>query len=62
MVPGGGLGGISAVEIGNAAALVSVLPGADVQELPGVALPSADAGVTVPVVLPVTEPSMIMQA
>ena len=62
MVPGGGLGGISAVEIGNAAALVSVLPGADVQELPGVALPSADAGVTVPVVLPVTEPSMITGA
>jgi hypothetical protein len=59
MVPGGGLGGISGIETGNAAALVSVLPGADVQELPGVALPSADAGVTVAVVLPVTEPSMI---
>jgi hypothetical protein len=39
--------------------LVRVLPGADVQELPGVELPSALAGATVPVVLPVTVPTMV---
>lgn len=50
---------MSGVETGNAAALVSVLPGADVQVLPGVALPRADAGATVPVVLPVNEPTMV---
>ncbi|KJC56671.1 hypothetical protein UP10_32370 [Bradyrhizobium sp. LTSPM299] len=50
---------MSGVETGNAAALVSVLPGADVQVLPGVALPRADAGAAVPVVLPVNEPTMV---
>jgi hypothetical protein len=59
MVPGAGPDGISGVEAGKAAALVSVLPGADVHELPGVELPSAGAGATVPVVLPVTVPTMI---
>jgi len=59
MVPGAGLGGISGVEAGRAAALVSVLPGADVHELPGVELPSIGAGTTVPVVLPVTVPTMV---
>jgi len=47
------------VEAGNAAALVSVFPGADVHELPGVELPSTGAGATVPVVLPVTVPTMV---
>ena len=47
------------MEAGKAAALVSVLPGADVHELPGVELPSAGAGATVPVVLPVTVPTMV---
>jgi len=56
MVPGAGAGGISGVDAGKAAALVSVLPGADVQELPGVELPSALAGAAVPVVLPVIVP------
>jgi hypothetical protein len=59
MVPGGGLGRILGAETGKAAALVSVLPGADEHELPGVELPSADAVATVPVVLPVTEPMMV---
>jgi hypothetical protein len=59
MVPRAGAGGISGVEAGKAAALVSVLPGADVQELPGVELPSALAGATVPVVLPVIVPTMV---
>jgi hypothetical protein len=59
MVPGAGAGGISGVDAGKAAALVRVLPGADVQELPGVELPSALAGATVPVVLPVTVPTMV---
>jgi hypothetical protein len=59
MVPGGGLEGISGVEAGKAAALVSVLPGADVHELPGVEPPSAGTGATVPVVLPVTVPTMV---
>lgn len=47
------------MEAGKAAALVSVLPGADVHELPGVELPSSGAGATVPVVLPVTVPTMV---
>jgi hypothetical protein len=59
MVPGAGVDGISGVDAGNAAALVKVLPGADVHELPGVELPSAGAGATVPVVLPVTVPTMV---
>jgi hypothetical protein len=59
MVPGGGFADISGVETGRAAALVSVSPGADVHELPGVALPSAGAGATVPVVLPVNDPTMV---
>lgn len=59
MVPGEGLKGISGVEAGKAAAFVSVFPGADVHELPGVELPSAGAGATVPVVLPVTVPTMV---
>lgn len=59
MVPGGGLGAMSGVDTGKAAALVRAFPGADVQELPGVELPSADAGASVPVVLPVTEPRML---
>ncbi|MBR0870205.1 hypothetical protein JQ633_07545 [Bradyrhizobium tropiciagri] len=46
------------MEIGSAAALVNALPGADVHELPGVELPRAGAGATVPVVLLVTDPSM----
>jgi hypothetical protein len=50
---------MSGVEAGNATALVSVLPGADVHELPSVELPSAGAGATVPVVLPVTVPTMV---
>jgi hypothetical protein len=59
MVPRGGPCGTSGVEAGKAAALVSVLPGADVHELPGVELPSIGAGATVPVVLPVTVPTMV---
>ena len=59
MVPGAGVDGISDVDAGRAAALVKVLPGADVHELPGVELPSRDAGATVPVVLPVTVPTMV---
>jgi hypothetical protein len=47
------------MEAGKAAALVSVLPGADVHELPGVEPASIDAGATVPVVLPVTVPTMV---
>ena len=47
------------METGRAAALVSVLPGADVHELPGVELPSTGAGAIVPVVLPVTVPTMV---
>ena len=47
------------MEAGKAAALVNVLPGADVHELPGVELPSAGADATVPVVLPVTVPTMV---
>jgi hypothetical protein len=59
MVPGGGPCGTSGVEVGKAAALVSVLPGADVHELPGGALPITGAGAIVPVVLPVTVPTMV---
>jgi hypothetical protein len=59
MAPGGGTCGISGVEAGKAEALVSVLPGADVHELPGVELPSIGAGAIVPVVLPVTVPTMV---
>jgi hypothetical protein len=59
MVPGGGLSGILGVEIGKAAALVSAVPGADVHELPGVELPGDGTGVTVPVVLPATEPTIV---
>jgi hypothetical protein len=59
MVPGGGLDGISGVEAGKAAALVSVLPGADVQVLPAVTPPGAGADAIVPVVLPVTVPTMV---
>lgn len=59
MVPGGGACGTSGVEAGRAAALVSVLPGADVHEPSGVELPSIGAGATVPVVLPVTVPTMV---
>ncbi|WP_298366305.1 hypothetical protein [uncultured Bradyrhizobium sp.] len=59
MVPGGDAGGISGVETGNAAALTSVLPGAAVQELPGVKLPRADGGAIVPVVLPVIGPTIV---
>ncbi|QIG98244.1 hypothetical protein [Bradyrhizobium sp. 6(2017)] len=47
------------METGNAAALISVLPGAAVQELPGVELPRADGGAIVPVVLPVIGPTMV---
>lgn len=47
------------MEVGKAAALVSVLPGADVHELPGGALPITGAGAIVPVVLPVTVPTMV---
>jgi len=39
--------------------LVSALPGAVVHELPGVVLPSEDAEVIVPVVLPATEPMIV---
>ena len=39
--------------------MVNAFPGADVQELPGVELPSAAACPIVPVVLPVTEPMMV---
>jgi hypothetical protein len=59
MVPGGGLTGISGVESGNAAALVNVLPGADVHEPPAIEPPSGDAEATVPVELPATEPMMV---
>lgn len=58
-MPGAGVDGISGVDAGKAAALVRVLPGADVHELPGVELPSAGAGATVPVVLPVNVPTMV---
>ncbi|WGD50219.1 hypothetical protein QA641_32085 [Bradyrhizobium sp. CB1650] len=47
------------MEAGKAATLVSVFPGADVHELPGVELPSIGAGAIVPVVLPVTVPTMV---
>lgn len=62
MVPGGRLGGMSGVETGRAAALVSVMPGAEVHELAGVELPSAGAGATVPVELPVTDPTIVTGA
>ena len=39
--------------------MVSALPGAVVHELPGVVLPSEDAEVIVPVVLPATEPMIV---
>jgi hypothetical protein len=55
IIPGVGLVGISGVERGEAAALASAFPGAVVHELPGVVLPSGDAEMTVPVVLPVKE-------
>ncbi|WP_426409773.1 hypothetical protein [Bradyrhizobium ganzhouense] len=47
------------METGKVAALVSVLPGADVHELPVVELPSTGAGAMVPVVLPVTVLTMV---
>ena len=47
------------MEAGKAAAFVSVLPGADVHVLPGVELPSTGAGAIVPVVLPMTVPTMV---
>jgi hypothetical protein len=50
------------VESGEAAALVSAFPGAVVQELLAVELPSAGAEVTVPVVLPATEPRIVTGA
>ena len=59
IVPGGGFGGISGVESGEAAALVSALPGAAVHEPLGVALPSGGAGGMVPVVLPATDPMIV---
>jgi hypothetical protein len=43
---------------GREAALVSTFPGADVHELLGTQFPGEDAVVTVPVVLPLTEPRM----
>jgi hypothetical protein len=53
---------MSGVEIGNAAALASVSPGADVHEPVWVVLPSAEAGATVPVELPVIDPTMVTGA
>jgi hypothetical protein len=47
------------VERGEAAALVSALPGAVVHEPLGVGLPSEVADITVPVVLPATEPMIV---
>src|SRR5579863_490687 len=43
---------------GSAAALVSVLPGAAMHELPGEARPSGGAAATVPVVLPLMAPAI----
>ena len=47
------------MESGEAAALVSVFPGAVVQELPEGELPGEAADVIVPVVLPATEPTIV---
>lgn len=47
---------------GEAAALVSVFPGAVVHEPLAVGLPSEDAEAIVPVVLPVTEPKIVTGA
>ena len=59
IAPGGGLGGTSLMVSGEAAELVSALPGAAVQVLPGLAVPSGGAGAIVPVVLPLTPPRII---
>jgi hypothetical protein len=44
---------------GNAEELVSAFPGAAVHELPGLVVPSGDAGVTVPVALPPIAPRIM---
>jgi hypothetical protein len=59
IAPGGGLGGTSLIAIGEAAELVSAFPGAAVQVLPGLAVPSGGGGAIVPVVLPLTAPRII---
>jgi hypothetical protein len=59
ITPGGGLGGTSPMASGEAAELVSALPGAAVQVLPGLAVPSGGTGAIVPVVLPLTPPRII---
>jgi hypothetical protein len=59
IAPGGGLGGTSPMASGEAAELVSAFPGAAVQVLPGLAVPSGGAGAIVPVVLLLTAPRII---
>jgi len=59
MTPGGGAAGISPIASGNAAELVSAFPGDEVHELPCCGYPSGGAVATVPVVLPLTEPTII---
>ena len=54
--PGGGSAGMSGVAGGRDAALVRVFPGDDTQELAGAKLPGDDAGASVPVLLPPSEP------
>jgi hypothetical protein len=58
IAPDGGVDGMSGVTGGRVAALVSALPGADVHEPLGAQLPGDDAVVVVPVVLPLSEPSI----
>ena len=58
MVPVGGLAGMSGVTSGREAALVKVLPGAEMHELPDAKVPGEDAASSVPVVLPATDPSI----
>jgi hypothetical protein len=59
IAPGGGLGGTSLMASGEAAGLVSALPGDAVHVLPGLTAPSGGAGAIVPVVLPLTAPRII---
>jgi hypothetical protein len=59
IAPGGGLSGTSLMASGRDAELVSALPGAVVQVLPGLAVPSGSADPIVPVVLPLNAPRII---
>jgi hypothetical protein len=59
IAPGGGLGGMSPMASGKADELVSALPGAAVHVPPGLTVPSGGADAIVPVVLPLTAPTII---